>query len=445
MAKRRVTNRARVWGGFVKIAIVHDWLVTYAGAERVLEQMLACYPDADLFTLVDFLGDDERGFLGGRRPVTSFVQRLPFARRRYRDYLPLMAHGVEQFDLSAYDLVISSSFAVAKGALTGPDQLHIAYVYSPMRYAWDLQHQYLRESGLTGGLRGLAARWMLHRMRLWDVRTAHGVDRYVAISRYIARRVRKAYGREASVINPPVDTAFFTPGRAPRRPDTYLTASRLVPYKRVDAIVAAFAHLSNRRLIVIGDGPQRRRIEAMAPANVTLLGRQPAESLRNHMRQARAFIFAAEEDFGIAPLEAQACGTPVIAFERGGARETIRGPDHDRPTGAFFAEQSPAAIAEAVRAFEAAPVPVEPADCRANAVAFGAERFRAEFMGFVEAAWDAHRAELAAPTWAPDPAHARLPAKPATKPATKPTSMRPARPTAKARRAGTGRAGAKGH
>ncbi|HEY5939663.1 MAG TPA: glycosyltransferase, partial [Gemmatimonadales bacterium] len=314
----------------MKVAIVHDWLVTYAGAERVLEEMLAVYPDADLFSLIEFLPESERQFLGGRQVQTSFLQRMPGARKHYRTYLPFMPFAVEQFDLSTYDLVISSSHAVAKGVLTGPDQLHICMCYSPMRYAWDLQDQYLRESGLDRGAKGMATRWLLHRLRLWDARTADGVDRFIAISNFIARRIWKSYRRESTVIYPPVDVDSLTPGGS--REDFYVTASRMVPYKRIDLIVEAFAAMPGKRLVVIGDGPEERRIRGRAGSNVTLLGRQPFEVLHDHLRRARAFVFAAEEDFGIAPLEAQACGTPVIAYGKGGVLETLRGLDSPNPT-----------------------------------------------------------------------------------------------------------------
>lgn len=376
----------------MKVAIVHDWLVTYAGAERVLEQMLLCYPEADVFTLVDFLDPNQRGFLRGKIPSTSVVQRLPFARRRYRGYLPVMALAVEQFDMSGYDLVISSSHAVAKGVLTGPDQLHISYTYSPMRYAWDLQHQYLREAGLDRGLKSLAARWMLHRMRLWDHRTANGVDAFVAISHYIKRRIKKVYGRDATVIYPPVDVSYFE--LREKKEDFFLTASRMVPYKRFGAIVAAFKRLPDKRLVVVGDGPERRRIAHDAPANVEFLGYQSAEVLRDRMQRAQAFIFAAEEDFGIVPLEAQACGTPLIAFGRGGVSETLRALDATAPTGLFFDQQTPETIAEAVLAFEAVRSRFSPAACRENALAYAPERFRAEFKSFIESTREAWHAAL---------------------------------------------------
>lgn len=367
----------------MKIAIVHDWLVTYAGAERVLEQMLLLYPDADLYSLIDFLPDTERQFLRGKPVRTSFLQRIPGMRRGYRRFLPLMPLAVEQFDLSSYDLVVSSSYAVAKGVLTGPDQLHICMCYSPMRYAWDLQHQYLRETGLDRGLRSVFARALLHYMRNWDARTGNGVDEFIAISAFVARRIRKIYRREAAVIYPPVDVREFTPGQS--KDGSYVTASRLVPYKRIDLLVEAFSGLPDRSLVVIGDGPELRRIRSKAGSNVTLLGAQPPPVLREHLQRARAFVFAAEEDFGIAPLEAQACGTPVIAFGKGGSLETIRGLEHPQPTGVFFDEQTVPAVQHAVQLFEREQHRISPAACRENALRFESDRFRREFGELVRA------------------------------------------------------------
>lgn len=371
-----------------RVAIVHDWLVTYAGAERVLEQMLACFPQADIFSLVDFLPPGGRAFIRDKAVTTSFIQRLPLARGKYRNYLPLMPLAVEQFDLSGYDLVLSSSHAVAKGVLSGPDQLHLCMCYSPMRYAWDLQHQYLQESGLDKGLKGWLAKWLLHRMRIWDARTANGVDQFIAISRFIARRIRKVYRRESTLIYPPVDVGAFELRET--KEDFYLTASRMVPYKKIELIVEAFAEMPDKRLVVIGDGPDFAKIKARAGKNVELLGYQPFAVLRDHMQRARAFIFAAEEDFGIAPLEAQACGTPVIAYGKGGAVETIRCLDAAAPTGVFFPEQSAAAIRDALGVFEQQRQRILPANCRENALRFSPERFRREFQACVEQAWDEH-------------------------------------------------------
>jgi len=366
----------------MKVAIVHDWLVTYAGAERVLEQMLAVYPDADLFSLIDFVPEQERAFLGNRPVRTSFLQRLPGVRRRYRSFLPLMPLAIEQFDLSGYDLVLSSSYAVAKGVITGPDQLHLCMCHSPVRFAWDLQHQYLREAGLEKGVGSMLVRYMLHRLRVWDLRTANGVDGFIAISRFIRRRIWKVYRRRSVVIYPPVDISAFTPGGV--REEFYVTASRMVPYKRIDLIVEAFAAMPQRKLVVIGDGPEARRIRSRGARNIEFLGQQPFEILRDHLRRAKAFVFAAEEDFGIAPLEAQACGTPVIAYGKGGALETIRGPGEVSPTGIFFQEQSVSSLVNAVEMFERDRGSIDPAACRQNAERFAPQRFRHEFSAYVD-------------------------------------------------------------
>ena len=377
----------------MRVAIVHDWLVTFGGAERVLEQMIQVLPEADLFSLIDFMPEPQRGFLGGRPVRTSFLQRLPLVGTRYRNYLPLMPLAIEQFDLSGYDLVVSSSFAVAKGVLTGPDQLHLCMCYSPMRYAWDLQNQYLREGGLGHGVRSLITRWVLHRTRNWDARTGAGVDQFIAISRFVERRIRKVYRRDSAIIYPPVDTDRFTFTEAPREP-FYVTTSRLVPYKRVDLIVEAFAGMRDRTLVVIGDGPEAARVRSNQTSNVLLLGEQPFPVLLDHLQRARAFVFAAVEDFGIAPLEAQACGTPVIALGKGAALETIRGLDTPQPTGVFFTDQTTEALRSAVVLFEQESSRIDPAACRTNALRFGTERFREEFDGFVRRHYTQFRREL---------------------------------------------------
>jgi glycosyltransferase involved in cell wall biosynthesis len=366
----------------MKVAIVHDWLVTYAGAERVLEQMLAVYPEADLFSLIDFVPDEERGFLGQRPVHTSFLQRIPGMRQHYRKFLPLMPLAIERFDLSEYDFVLSSSYAVAKGVPTGADQLHVCFCHSPMRYAWDLQEQYLRETGLDRGLRGALARWMLHRIRLWDARSANGVDRFIANSRYIARRISNAYQRDAVVIYPPVDVHQFGPGH--EREDFYVTASRMVPYKRIDLIVRAFAAMPARKLVVIGDGPESRRIRQYGAPNIQFTGQLPIPAMRAYLQRARAFVFAAEEDFGIAPLEAQACGTPVIAYGKGGVLETVLGLDRPEPTGTFYQQQTVESLQAGVEEFERQSRRITPEACRRNALRFAPERFREELRACIE-------------------------------------------------------------
>lgn len=363
-----------------RVAIVHDWLVTYAGAERVLEQIIDCFPDADLFSVVDFVEDKDRKFLRGKRATTSFIQRLPKARTKYRAYLPFMPLAVEQLDVSDYDVVISSSHAVAKGVLTGPDQFHISYVHSPIRYAWDLQHQYLQESHLTRGPKSMLARLILHYIRNWDVRTANSVDQFVANSSFIARRIHKVYQREAEVVYPPVDVDAFE--LETRKEDFYLTASRLVPYKKIDLIVEAFSRMPEKRLVVIGDGPDMQKVRAKAGPNVEVMGYQPFSVLHDRMRRAKAFVFAAEEDFGISVVEAQACGTPVIAYGKGGALETVRD-SGSQPTGLFFEEQRAEAIVAAVESFERDPGRFRAEDCRANAEHFSAAHFREQFFARV--------------------------------------------------------------
>ena len=371
----------------MKIAIIADWLTTYAGSERVLEQMIACYPQADVFAVVDFVPEESRGFLQGKQPVTTFIQKLPGAKRFARHYLPLMPLAVEQLDLSGYDLILSSSHAVAKGVIVGPDQLHVSYVHSPIRYAWDLQHQYLKESGLDKRAIGWLARWFLHKIRLWDVRTQFGVDEFLANSRFIARRIHRVYGRGATVIYPPVDVDAFSLSES--KDNFYLTASRMVPYKRMDLIVEAFAAMPDKTLVVIGDGPDFEKIQAKATPNVRLMGYQPFSVLRDHMQRAKAFVFAAEEDFGITPVEAQACGTPVIAFGKGGALETVRGLDavDSMPTGVFFDAQSVSSMVDAVRRFELSQAQFAPAAIRQHAEQFSVANFRDRYMRFVDDAW----------------------------------------------------------
>lgn len=363
----------------MRVAIVQDMMVGYTGSERVLEQMLNVFPEADLFSVIDFVPESQRTFLQGKIPKTSFVQKIPFAESKFRFYLPFMPLAVEQFDVSSYDLILSSSHAVAKGVLTGPDQLHICMCYSPIRYAWDLQHQYLNETKLTRGFRSMLARMILHYMRLWDTRTSNGVDVFIAISKFISRRIKKVYGRDSVVMYPPIDTESFVPAGV--KEDFYFTSSRLVPYKRIDLIVEAFSKMPDKRLIVIGAGPEMAKIRGKASSNVQLLGYQPFTVLREHLQKAKAFVFAAEEDFGIAPLEAQACGTPVIAFGKGGSLETVIG----GTTGLFFPEQSAESLIAAVRDFET--MSFDPKIIRSHAELFSSDRFRHELHSLIDTEW----------------------------------------------------------
>ncbi len=366
-----------------KVCIIHDWLTTYAGAERVLEQVLNIFPDSDIFSIVDFIDKNERDWLKNKQVKTSFIQKLPFAQKKYRSYLPLMPLAIEQFDLSKYDIVISLSHAVAKGVLTGPNQLHVCLCFSPIRYAWDLQHQYLRESNLKTGIKSVLARWILHKIRIWDVRTSNGVDDFIAISNFISRRIKKVYNRSSKVIYPPVDTNKFKLINSPKE-NYYVTCSRMVPYKRIDLIVETFSkEFPEKKLVVIGDGPEHKKIKKIAGKNIEFLGKVPFKILHKKLALAKAFIFAAEEDFGIAPIEAQSCGTPVIAYRAGAASETINGNDSFKKTGIFFNSQTIESLSQAVRDFECSDINFAPEVCRENSLRFSKENFIEEFNSFV--------------------------------------------------------------
>lgn len=365
----------------MKVALISDWLVNYAGSEKVENEILSIFPNADIYTCVY----DKDKFIDtnfeNKNIKESFIKRLPRASRYYQKYLPLLPFAVEQFDLSDYDLIISSSHAVAKGVLTGPNQLHICYCHSPMRYAWDLQHQYLAESNMAFGLKGVISRYLLHRIRIWDYRTSNGVDYFISNSNYIARRIKKVYGRDATTIYPNVAVEKFDCQE--HKDNFYLTASRLVPYKKIDLIVRAFANMPDKKLIVIGDGPQMYKVSSFAASNITIMGYQDFEVLKDYMKRAKAFVFAAEEDFGIIPVEAQACGTPVIAYAKGGASETVI----DKVTGLLFNEQSEISIENAVREFEKDFI-TDSKLIREHAENFSTSIFRVKFKEFVESKYN---------------------------------------------------------
>jgi glycosyltransferase involved in cell wall biosynthesis len=366
-----------------KIAIIHDWFDVLGGSESVVEQIIHLYPQADLFGLVDFLPQEDRGIIRNKSVRTSFIQNLPFARKHFRNYLALMPLAVEQFDLSPYSLVLSSSHAFAKGFIPTPGQLHISYVHTPVRYAWDLQSVYLKNSHLEHGLKSCLARSILHYIRNWDSRSANGVDVLIANSHFTAQRIWKYYRREAQIIYPPVDTDAFEFREA--KEDYFLSVSRLVHYKQVQTIINAFRLLPQQHLIVVGDGPLYQELNRNKPANVEMVGRQDQAGVVNYMQRARALVYAAKEDFGIVPVEAQACGTPVIAYGAGGALETVNGLDTPHPNGLFFTEQTPESIAEAVKVFLKQGNIISPGDCQANAAKFSIARFRDEYQAVVDA------------------------------------------------------------
>ncbi|MDH3547521.1 MAG: glycosyltransferase family 4 protein [Gammaproteobacteria bacterium] len=366
----------------MKTAIVHDWCVVYGGAERVLEQIIDCYPDADVYTLIDFVPQEQRGFLRGKQPRTSFMQKIPFVKHLYRKLLFLMPFAIEQFDLGEYDLVISSSYCVAKGVLTGPNQVHVCYCHSPMRYAWDHYHEYLREGNLQQGLLSLIARWTLHGIRSWDVRSSNTVDRFIANSRFVRARIHKFYRRDAELVFPPVDTELFRLRKD--KQEFYVAAGRFVPFKRLDLAVEAFSQMPDKRLVMIGDGPEMKKLRAKAGPNVEFIGFQGPEVVRDYLSRAKAFIFPSEEDFGIVPVEAQACGTPVIAYGSGGALETVVALGAERPagtgpTGVFFEQQTAASLIAAVTRFEAALDQFDAESISAHAAVFAPQVFRLNF------------------------------------------------------------------
>ncbi|QNU62203.1 glycosyltransferase [Vreelandella titanicae] len=355
----------------LRVAIVHDWLVVNGGAEKVLKGLAEVFPQAEIFTLVHTLERASIPWLTQHRIHTSGLQRLPFISRFYRHCLPLMPYAIEQFDLRGFDLVISSSHAVAKGVITHPGQTHICYCHTPMRYAWDMKEAYLENSHFR--LPGMTAyvRKTLKRLRQWDYFTATQVDFFLANSHNVAQRIAKYYRRDADVLYPPVDTDSFTLHIGQREP-YYLAASRLVPYKRMDLIIQAFAQDPlKRQLKVVGDGPEFQRLKRLAEGSphIELIGYLQGEKLHQLMQRAQAFVFAADEDFGIVPLEAQACGTPVIAYGHGGALETVKGLEHhQQATGVYFTEQTVASLSAAIEAFEAHEF--SPQACRLQAEAF---------------------------------------------------------------------------
>lgn len=363
----------------VRVAIVHDWLVEIGGAEKVLGELLKVFPNAALFTLLDVIPKADRSFLGERGVKTSFLQKVPGIKKIYRAMLPLMPMAVEHIDVSAYQIVISSSYAVAKGVITGPDQLHLCYCHSPVRYAWDMQELYLRQAGCDLGARGFFARALLHYIRLWDSRTPNGVDSFAANSSFIARRIWKVYRRKCRVIYPPVECAAepqnFSKG------DYYVSLGRIVPYKRVDLLVETFRQMPQRVLHVIGDGPERKRLQKISPSNVQFLGRLSQKRVFEELSGAKALLFPGEEDFGIVPVEAQSAGVPVVAYHKGGASETVV---HGK-TGVLFKEQTVNSLMDAISVLEG--ITFDPGYLRKHSGRFAPEVFYAGVRHWVEDEW----------------------------------------------------------
>ncbi|ABQ04069.1 glycosyltransferase [Flavobacterium johnsoniae] len=368
----------------MKKALISDWYYVNGGAEKVIHSINSIWDDFDHFALIDFLNDEDRKFiLNGKKAKTSFIQKLPTVKKNHRKFLQLFPIAVEQFDLRDYNLIISSSSAVAKGIKTNKNQLHICYCHSPMRYAWDLREQYLKDAGLNKGLKGLYAKSVLDKIQKWDLSNSDNVDFFIANSKHIAERIKKIYNRESTVIYPPVDVDFFSLEEI--KEDYYFTASRLVPYKKTQLIVEAFNELPHLKLIVAGDGPELEKLQKTAKNNIEFVGYIENKKLRSLMQKAKAFVFAAEEDFGIIPVEAQACGTPVIALAKGGTLETVI----ENKTGIFFVEQSAEKIKEAVLNFETKNF--DPQIIREHAVTFSKQRFEKEIKEFVGTKYKEHQ------------------------------------------------------
>lgn len=363
----------------MKVAIVQEWLVTVGGSDKVVKAILDVFPDADIYTLVAKKEVCDELGIPWEKVHTSFIQKMPLGTKKHRAYLPLFPFAIEQFDLRGYDVVISSSHCVAKGVLTKADQLHICYCHSPIRYCWDMYNEYLEESHLDKGFKSWLVRLMLHPIRQFDAIAGSRVDYYISNSDYVGQRIRKTYRRKATTIHPNIDISNFE--LCNDKQEYYLASSRLVAYKKIDTIIEAFNQMPDKKLVVIGGGPNLDAYRKLAKDNVTVMGYQPFDVLKDKMQHAKAFVFAADEDFGMIPIEAQSCGTPVIAYGHGGSLETVNG----GKTGLFFNEQTPEAIVEAVNKFESmGSQPFAPADCRQWAEGFSEERFKREIKEFVE-------------------------------------------------------------
>jgi glycosyltransferase involved in cell wall biosynthesis len=368
----------------LRYAMVHEWLTPKAtgGSELVVQEILQHIP-ADLFALIDFESCNPDSYLYGRSIGHTFLQHFPFAEKGVQKYLPFMPLAIEQLDLREYDVILSSSHAVAKGVLTRANQVHITYCHAPMRYAWDLTFDYLEQSNIRWDLKGMLTRYLLHRLRQWDVLSANRVDHFIANSRTTADRIWRCYRRRAEVIYPPVaiERFLFTP----EKQEFYLTVSRLVGYKQVELIIRSFNELG-LPLIVIGDGPDAEKLQRLAKPNIQLLGWRSNQDVAGYMSQAKAFVYAAYEDFGIAPVEAQACGTPVIAYGRGGTGESVKDLREwgDRGTGMLFSRQRVPDLVETILNFETQKRQVVPQEIRRHAEQFSPEKFRDRYLASVD-------------------------------------------------------------
>jgi glycosyltransferase involved in cell wall biosynthesis len=370
----------------VKVALVHDWLTGMRGGERVLEVLCQLYPEADLYTLLH-VKNRLSDVIEGMRIKTSFVQRLPMVSKYYRYYLPLFPTAVEQFDLRGYDLILSSSHCAAKGILPMPGSLHISYCHTPMRYVWDVHYDYFKDSGK--GLKNFLAAAMSNYLRIWDVTSSQRVDEFIANSRFVQQRIKKYYRRESVVIHPPVKGDYFQPSKSAKEGDYFLMVTAFVPYKRVDLAVEAFSR-TGKSLLIVGDGHGMGNLKKGAGKNIEFLGWQGDEKIREYYQGCRALIFPGKEDFGITPVEAQACGKPVIAYGEGGALETIRPFPGERPTGVFFEQPTAESLIGAVHLFERNRDRFDPQAIRNHALLFDHKTFREKIRSFVEEKYRAY-------------------------------------------------------
>jgi len=364
---------------FNKVALIHDWLTGMRGGEMVLEEFCRLFPDADIFTLAHQRGSVSE-LIENRRIIQSPIVKLPFGGEQFRRYLPLFPWAIEAFDLRGYDFILSDSHCVAKGVIPPPDALHIAYIHSPMRYVWDIRTDYLGPAQF-GRLGRLAAGWAAHYLRNWDSLSSARVDQFIANSEHIRLRICKYYRREAAVIHPPVDIERYTIGGSTG--DYFITVSALAPYKRVDLAVKACSRLG-LKLKVIGDGPEYKKLKAVSGKTVEFVGHLSRPQMVEVYQNCLALIHCAEEDFGIAPVEAQACGRPVIAYGRGGALETVIG-SGDCRTGLFFNEQTPEALSAALRHFPSERFDAE--TIRRNAERFSRQVFIDKITNFIQKVW----------------------------------------------------------
>ena len=369
----------------LKIAIIHDWLVGKFGAENVLAEIIKICPNSEIFTIIDYIPNKDRDFLQGRKTNQSFIAKLPFARKHFRKYLSLMPIAIEQFDLSGFDIIISISAAVAKGVIPKPDQLHICYINSPIRYAWDMEEQYIKESNIKG-LKKILLKYSLHKIRMWDVASSYRVDHFISNSNFIKARVEKYYRRESDVLNPNIDIDYFIQEKdESKKSDYFFTIARHVPYKKIDLIIEAFNQMPDKKLIVGGSGEQTEYLKEIAGPNITFTGHIKREELRSYMQNAKAFIYAALEDFGIVMGESLSAGTPVIAYGKGGSRDIVKDKSEYRDaTGILFPDQRKESLINAVNDFCNNEKIFNTENCINSVQHLSAENFRTSFQKIVE-------------------------------------------------------------